>query len=74
MDISKPMYSAVATQGDPRLDGEPDAIHEVVNQSRPRAIKIARQYGECGYWGSVYNQLTGECVWEAVPHAHRRAA
>ncbi|MDP1573145.1 MAG: hypothetical protein Q8M09_14870 [Pseudomonadota bacterium] len=63
------IYQAVATVHDPRTDaGMKEApVHDVTNQSRSRAIQLAQEWASNGYWGSVYNQRTGECVIDSGP-------
>jgi len=46
---------------------EGEAIKERPNQSRVRAMQFAQQWAKEGYWASVYNQLTGECVIDYAP-------
>ena len=62
-------YQAVATVHDPRTDEgmEGEAIKERPNQSRVRAMQFAQQWAKEGYWATVYNQLTGECVIDYAP-------
>lgn len=60
------IYEAVATLSEPCTDeGDdedvpPERLRE--NQSRLRAIQFATDWAKRGYWGAVYNQLTGEKV------------
>lgn len=61
-------YHVVATVHDPRTgDDEDGEVKERTNQSRLRAIQFAQQWAKEGYWASVYNQLTGECVVDYSP-------
>lgn len=70
------IYQVVATVHDPRTDeGEEDeAVNEHVNQSRVRAIQYAEQWAKDGYWTSVYNQRSGECVFDSAPKEARAEA
>lgn len=70
------IYQVVATVHDPRTDeGEEDeAVKEHENQSRVRAIQYAEEWAKEGYWTSVYNQRTGECVFDREPKGARAEA
>lgn len=63
------IYQATATVHDPRTDDgmEEDPVEERKNQSRLRAMQFAQKWARQGYWGSVYNQRTGECVIDYSP-------
>jgi len=67
--VDKHIYHAVATVHDPRTDEgmKETPFYEAENQGRVRAIQLAQQWAKKGYWGSVYNQVTGECVNEYKP-------
>ena len=67
--VEEPIFQAVATVHDPRTDAgmKEDAVHDVSNQRRSRAIQLARIWAGNGYWGSVYHQRTGECVIDYTP-------
>ena len=72
--LDEQTYHAVATTRDPRTDEgmEGTPACDVVNQSRIRAIQLARKWAGEGYWGSVYNQKTGECVIDYAPKGDGR--
>lgn len=72
--LDEQTYHAVATSRDPRTDEgmEGTPACDVVNQSRIRAIQLARKWAGEGYWGSVYNQKTGECVIDYAPKGDGR--
>jgi hypothetical protein len=57
-------YQAVATVHDPLTDKgmKEEPVHDRVNLDRIKALKLAKLWSEQGYWCSIYNQLTAECV------------
>ncbi len=63
------IYQAVCTVHDPRTDDgmEENAVEDRVGISRIRALQFAQAWSRQGYWGSVYNQKTGECVIDYSP-------
>ncbi len=67
--VDQQIYHAVATVHDPRTDEGMKEVppHEAENQGRVCAIQLAQQWAKEGYWGSVYNQVTGECTDEYIP-------
>lgn len=67
MSNNETVYQAVATIRDPRTVNDPNPHEERGNLSRGRAIQAAKKWAAAGYWGSVYNQRTGECVEEYLP-------
>ena len=67
MKINENICQAVATTYDPRTANGQEAHEEQGNLSRGRANELAQQWEVIGYWGSVYNQFTGECVDEYSP-------
>lgn len=70
------IYQVVATVHDPRTDEgmEEDAARDENNQSRIRALQYAEQWAKDGYWASVYNQRSGECVFDSAPKGARADA
>jgi len=72
--VDQQIYHAVATVHDPRTDDgmQEEPPHEAENQGRVRAIQLAQQWAKEGYWGSVYNQVTGECIDEYPPKGHHK--
>ena len=42
------------------------------NNGVVRAIQLAQQWAKEGYWGSVYNQVIGECIDEYPPKGHHK--
>jgi hypothetical protein len=62
-------YQAVATVHDPLTDKgmQEDPVHDRVNLDRIGALKLAKQWSAQGYWVSIYNQLTAECVEDYAP-------
>lgn len=70
--VDKQIYHAVATVHDPVTDDgmKETPPHEAENQVRERAIQLAQKWAKEGYWGSVYNQVTGECVDEFKPKGY----
>jgi hypothetical protein len=68
--VDEPIYQAVATIHDPRTDVgmKEEPVHDVPNQSRSRAIQLSRIWAGNGYWVSVYQQRTGECVIDYTPN------
>jgi len=67
--VDQQIYHAVATVHDPRTDEgmKENPPHEAENQGHLRALQLAKEWASNGYWGSVYNQITGECVVEYEP-------
>lgn len=67
--VNERIYQVIATVHDPRTDEgmEEAAVHERVNQTRVRALQFADEWTKAGYWASVYNQRTGECVIDYSP-------
>lgn len=62
------IYQAVATVHDPLTDKgmKEEPVHVRINLDRIKALKLAKLCSEQGYWSSIYNQLTAECV-DAYP-------
>ena len=57
-------YQAVATVHDPLTDEgmQEDPVHDRVNLDRIKALKLVKEWSSQVYWGTIYNQLTAECV------------
>ena len=67
--MKEQIYQAVATTHDPRTDKGMQAtpVHDRVNLSLDRALRFAVKWARNGYWTSVYNQRTGECLVDYAP-------
>jgi hypothetical protein len=72
--MNEQIYQAVATTHDPRTDKGMQAIsvHDRVNLSRDKALRFALQWAREGYWTSVYNQRTAECIVDYSPKGESR--
>lgn len=72
--VEDQIYQAVATVRDPRTDAgmKEEPTHNVGNQSRTHAVQLAQKWARDGYWGSVYNQRTGECFIDYAPKGGAR--
>ena len=70
------IYQAIGSVHDPRTDEgmEEDPVEDRPNQVRIRAMQFAQKWARQGYWGSVYNQRTGECVIDYAPKGLDRSA
>ena len=68
------IYQALATIHDLRTDKGMQAapVHDRVNLSRDKAIQFALQWARDGYWTSVYNQRTAECIVDYSPKGEDR--
>lgn len=68
------IYQAQATIHDPRTDKGMQAspVHDSVNLDRDKAIQFALQWAREGYWTSVYNQRTAECIVDYSPKGESR--
>jgi hypothetical protein len=47
-------------------------VHDRVNLSREKAVQFALQWARNGYWTSVYNQRTAECIVDYSPKGEDR--
>lgn len=72
--MNEQIYQAVATTHDPRTDKGMQAIsvYDRVNLSRDKALRFALQWAREGYWTSVYNQRTAECIVDYSPKGESR--
>jgi len=72
--MNEQFYQAVATIHDPRTDKgmQSKPVYDQVNLNRIRAIQFALQWANEGYWTSVYNQKTAECVIDYPPKGETR--
>jgi hypothetical protein len=68
------IYQALATIHDPRTDEGMQAapVYDRVNLSREKAIQFALHWARNGYWTSVYNQRTAECIVDYSPKGECR--
>lgn len=76
MIINPDIYQAIATVHDPRTDEgmKDDPVEDRTNLDRIHAMQFAQEWAKQGYWGSVYNQRTGECVIDYAPKGVGRSA
>ena len=72
--MKEQIYQALATIHDPRTDKGMQAapVYERVNLFRDMAIQFALQWAREGYWTSVYNQRTAECIVDYSPKGESR--
>jgi hypothetical protein len=72
--MKEQIYQALATIHDPRTDKGMQAapVHDRVNLSREKAVQFAQQWASEGYWTSVYNQRTAECIVDYSPKGDDR--
>ena len=72
--MKEQIYQALATIHDPRTDKGMQAapVHDRVNLSLDRAIRFALKWARNGYWTSVYNQRTAECLVDHSPKGEGR--
>ena len=68
------IYQALGTIHDLRTDKGMQAtpVLDRVNLSREKAIQFALQWARDGYWTSVYNQRTAECIVDYSPKGEDR--
>ncbi|MDP2794052.1 MAG: hypothetical protein Q8O25_08260 [Sulfurisoma sp.] len=57
------------TVSDPRTDDgmESPPIDDCGNQTKAEATRLGKEWAARGYWASVYDQASGECVDEFAP-------
>jgi len=72
--MNEPIYQVVATVHDPRTaEGmQEQPAYDVEKQDRTRATGIAQKWAEDGYWASIYDQKTAECIVDFAPKGGRR--
>ncbi len=72
--MKEQIYQALATIHDPRTDKGMQAapVHDRVNLTREKAIRLALHWARDGYWTSVYNQRTAECIVDYSPRGECR--
>lgn len=72
--MKEQIYQALATIHDARTDKGMQAapVHDRVNLSLDRAIRVALKWACNGYWASVYNQRTAECLVDYSPKGEGR--
>lgn len=70
----KPGRRAVATTADPLTDaGDRETpVHNLRGCALRAALARAREWSDAGYWASVYNQSSGECVVSHAPQGHQK--
>lgn len=72
--MKEQIYQSLATIHDPRTDKgmQVAPVHDRVNLAREKAIQFAQKWASEGYWTSVYNQRTGECIVDYFPKGEGR--
>ena len=68
------IYQMVATVHDPRTDAgmQETPVYVIEKQVRIQADRLAQKWANDGYWTSVYNQKTAECVIDYPPKGELR--
>ena len=67
--MNETIYQVIATVHDPRTDAgmKELPIHVIEKQVRIQADRIAKIWASEGYWVSVYNQKSADCVIDYSP-------
>lgn len=63
----KPLFSVVATVHDPLTDGDLRVASDTSYDTRSKAVCSARIFSSQGYWVSIYDSETGECLDDFSP-------